>query len=446
MKKLRITLLGYLCLFIASVNLHAQQPTAAKPAAQSKRASDYVNAQLPYWLRLSGEYRTRFEGVGATAFKADNNDAYVLGRARLNTTVIPASWLKLQFQGQDSQVWGRNPKPDAPPYENTFDVRQAYVELGSVETSKFGLRAGRQELSFGEQRLIGPLPWTNTSRSFDAIRATYRSKNYRIDAFSASVVNVRDGSFDRRADGNNLHGVYSSFSKVVPKATIEPYVFWRVGRGVKGEDGIAGKLDFKTVGLRWVGKLPANFDYGVEAAGQTGSLGSDDVRAFAGHWVLGFSMPKVKMTPRVFAEYNHASGDRNPTDGRRGTFDQLYPTGHDKLGLADQVGWRNVENGRAGLELKPTKKLSMSGSYHSWWLANAHDGLYSASGALVSRVANGSAGRYVGQEADIQSTYPLTTQMQLGVGYAHIFPGTFLKKTTPGKPYNFSYVMVTYLF
>jgi hypothetical protein len=315
-----------------------------------------------------------------------------------------------------------------------------------MDGSKFGLRVGRQELFFGEMRLLGHLNWTNTARSFDAVRASYRSNSYRIDAFSASVVNVRDGSFDRRADGNNLHGVYSSFSKAIPKATIEPYVFWRVGRGVKGEDGIAGKLDFKTVGLRWVGKLPANFDYGVEAAGQTGSLGSDDVRAFAGHWVLGFSMPKVKMTPRVFAEYNHASGDRNPTDGRRGTFDQLYPTGHDKLGLADQVGWRNVENGRAGLELKPTKKLSMSGSYHSWWLANAHDGLYSASGALVARVANGSAGRYVGQEADIQSTYPLTTQMQLGVGYAHIFPGTFLKKTTPGKPYDFSYVMVTYLF
>ena len=28
----------------------------------------------------------------------------------------------------------------------------------------------------------------------------------------------------------------------------------------------------------------------------------------------------------------------------------------------------------------------------------------------------------------------------------YIFPGSFLQKVTPGKPYNFSYVMVTYLF
>ena len=401
---------------------------------------------MPHWLRVSGEYRFRFEGVGGRAFRTDNNDAYALGRARVNTTLIPAAWLKLQFQGQDAQVWGRNPKPDAPPYEDTFDVRQAYVEIGSVETSKFGLRVGRQELFFGEMRLLGHLNWTNTSQTFDAIRASYRRKDYRVDFFSASIVNPRDGSFNRRTDGNNIHGAYGSFAKIVPKATVEPYVLWRLARGVKSETGTPGKLDFKTVGMRWVGKLPANFDYGTEIAGQTGRLATDSVRAFAGHWVVGYSIPKIKTTPRLFAEYNYASGDRNPTDGKRGTFDQLYPTGHDKLGVADQVGWRNVEHARAGLELKPTKKLSMSGSYHFWWLANAHDGLYNALGALVARVPNGTAGRRIGQEADIQSTYPLTSQMQLGVGYAHLFPGTFLKQATPGKPYNFSYVMITYVF
>src|SRR5262249_48987547 len=215
-------------------------------------ASDYANKELPRWLRVSGEYRVRFEGVGGTAFKTDNEDAFVLGRARVNTTIIPTSWMKFQFQGQDAQVWGRNPKPDAPPYEDTFDVRQAYVEFGNMENTKFSLRAGRQELYFGEMRLVGHLNWTNTARSFDAIRASYRAKTYRIDAFSASVVNLKDGSFDRRTDGNNLHGVYSSFTKLIPKATVEPYVLWRVGRGVKSEAGALGKLDFKTIGLRWV--------------------------------------------------------------------------------------------------------------------------------------------------------------------------------------------------
>src|SRR5690242_9883284 len=152
-----------LFLLAGAVGLQAQD---AAPAP--KNLSDHLNEELPRWLRLSGEYRVRFEGLGNGAFKSDNDDAYVLGRARVNTTVIPTRWLKLQFQGQDAQVWGRNAKPDGPPYEDTFDVRQAYVEVGSLESSKLGLRVGRQELFFGEQRLIGHLNWTNTARSFDA--------------------------------------------------------------------------------------------------------------------------------------------------------------------------------------------------------------------------------------------------------------------------------------
>src|SRR5207248_1043059 len=116
------------------------------------------------------------------------------------------------------------------------------------------------------------------------------------------------------------------------------------------------------------------------------------------------TLAKPVAKPRVFAEYNFATGDGNTTDHRRGAFDQLYPTPHDKTGLADQVGWKNIHDARAGLELKPTKKLSASTSYHSWWLADTHDGLYATSGALVARVADGSAGRHVGDEFDIQVT------------------------------------------
>ena len=110
----------------------------------------------------------------------------------------------------------------------------------------------------------------------------------------------------------------------------------------------------------------------------------------------------------------------------------MYPTPHDKTGLADQVGWKNIHHVRGGLELKPTAKLSASTSYHSWWLANTHDGLYGVSGALVAKVANGSAGRHVGQELDAQATYPLSPQIQIAPGFAHIFPGTFLNKSHAG--------------
>jgi hypothetical protein len=179
---------------------------------------------------------------------------------------------------------------------------------------------------------------------------------------------------------------------------------------------------------------------------QRGSVASDTVRAWAGHWIVGRTFPQAGSKPRLFTEYNYASGDSDPKSSTRGTFDQLYPTGHDKLGLADQVGWQNIEHLRGGVELKPHAQWSLAGSYHSFWLASATDALYAASGAAVTRSASGSTGRHVGQELDAQATYTYSPQLQIGGGYAYLIPGEFLKTTTPGRAYNYSYLMVTYVF
>ena len=69
-----------------------------------------------------------------------------------------------------------------------------------------------------------------------------------------------------------------------------------------------------------------------------------------------------------------------------------------------------------------------------------------AAGAAVVKVAAGTAGRHIGQEADAQLTYTLSATTSIGAGYANIFPGTFLKNATPGKQYRLPYVMLTYSF
>jgi hypothetical protein len=354
--------------------------------------------------------------------------------------------MRFQFQAQDAQAFWRNTKPDGPPFEDTIDMRQAYIEFGKAESPSVLLRVGRQELVFGEQRLIGHLNWTNTARSFDAARLTLQRGNYKVDVFSASVVNLREGTANKSSGGNALHGAYGSITKVIPNATLEPFAFWRLARGTKTEAGLPGNTGRWVYGFRFVGKLPANFDYNVEMAGQSGSIGVDDIRAMASHAALGYTLAGIKNKPRLVAEYNYATGDNTPGDGVQETFDQLYPTGHDKLGLGDQVGWKNIHDVRAAIEYKATSKITLTGAYHSWWLASRTDALYNAAGASIVKVSDGSAGRHVGQEADIQMTYALNAATSIGAGYANIFPGTFLKNATPGKQYRLPYVMLTYSF
>lgn len=421
----------------------AAQPT---PTSQPLVPSDEFNKQLPKWLRFSGEYRARFEGFSGAGFRPDSEDAYLLNRFRINMKLQPAAWMKFVFQGQDARVFWNTRIPKAPPYHDSMDLRLGFVELGDPGSKPFGLRVGRQELALGEQRLLGILNWANGARTFDAVRATFHHRGYRLDAFAASVVVLRQGEFNKHTDANNLHGLYGSIEKLAPKAVVEPYVLWRLSPRMRTENGAPGKLDFKTVGLRWVGKLPQGFDYGIETALQTGSLGTDAVSAWAGHWLVGYTLTGLRYEPRLIAEYNFASGDGDPRDGKRGRFDTLYPTGHDRHGLADQVGWSNIHHARFGMECKPKPTWLLTTSYHSWWLASAHDGLYNAGGALLVRAAAGSAGRHVGQELDAQAIYTVSKQLQLGLGFAHLFPGTFLKKATPGRPYNLPYAMLTWSF
>jgi hypothetical protein len=397
----------------------------------AQSVADDANKELPQWLRVGGEYRARYEAVLDRNFAPGKDDAYFLNRLRVNLLVQPVSWMKLVFQGQDVRIFFNHLVPDAPPNYNPMDLRIGYLELGDSEHGAVSVRAGRQEFSFGDMRLLGPTPWTNEARSFDAVRVTLRQQGYRLDMFASSVVVPSTTQFDRPQAGNNLHGLYGGIEKLVPGAVIEPYLLWRV----------APHIDFKTIGARWAGKIPGGMDYGVEMAGETGT-----VHAWAGHWVAGYTFANQAWKPRFSAEYNYASGDRDPHDGRVETFDQLYPTAHDKYGLTDLVGWRNIHDIRFGCDARPAARLKVWSNYHNWWLASPRDALYSGNSAVLAISADGSAGTHVGQEIDLQAVYTLSKQTQVGAGAGHIFPGEFLKRATAGKAYTYPYLMLNYTF
>jgi hypothetical protein len=191
--------------------------------------------------------------------------------------------------------------------------------------------------------------------------------------------------------------------------------------------------------------MPARLDYNVEMALQRGSLEANDVSAWAGHWQLRESLPG-RGAMKLTGEYNYASGDEDPADGVRSTFDQLFPTPHDKYGLADQIGWKNIHHARAGFEVSPFTGWPVSTNYHSWWLAETRDGLYNVGSAQIARVPTGAASRHVGQEIDVQVSKAIFPQLQVAAGYARIFTGSFLKEATPGASYSHPYVMATYVF
>jgi hypothetical protein len=421
------------------------QVAAPQQAPPRAPVFNRANEVMPSWLRVRGEFRERIEGFSNAGFIDGRDDVYALSRFRFNVAVTAAKHLAFQVNLQDARVAKKDVGPTTAPFRGPFDLRTAFADVGDAK-APVALRLGRQEIAFGEQRLLGSLPWVNTGRSWDAARVILRSSMFQVDVFGASLVRSLPTDFDRSGNGNRLAGAYATSTRLLPKATVEPYVFWRRDVNLMSELGAPGTLSQTTIGTRVAGQLPARLDYGVEMAVQRGGLGEDSVSAWAGHWQIRSALPGWA-SPRLTSEYNFATGDDRPTDGVRQTFDQLYPTGHDKLGLSDQVGWRNIHHLREGIEITPFRATPISLNYHSWWLASRTDGLYAASGALlVPRVAAGAMSTHVGQEIDLQVSRAITPQLQLTAGYAHIFTGAFLKQATPGASYSHPYVMVTYVF
>ena len=407
-----------------------------------------LNSQLPRWVRFSGEERIRLEGFAGGGFLPANNDAYLLQRFRLQLNLLAKPWLSFHFQSQDARVFWKTQQPYAPPFQDTWDLRQAYMELGSGKTP-IGLRLGRQELAFGDERLVGTSYWGNTGRSFDAVRLTLRHKflqrDGHADIFAASVVALHDGDVGDHQAGNNFHGVNAGIDKLFGNANLEGFGYWRLAPRLKNESGLVANLNEKTAGFRLSGKA-GNTGYSFRIALQRGSLGSDSVSAWSGHWLTNYRFPKWRWSSQVMAEGNYASGDGNPHDGIRQTFDNLYPSVHDKAGLADQIGIRNIGHVRTGADFKPAKEWSAGVKYSWFWLANGHDALYATGGAIVAQRADGSAGSYVGQELDFTVVRALSKTLQAGAGVGHLFPGEFLKKTTPGHAYTYPYLVLTYGF
>src|SRR4029077_6839932 len=108
---------------------------------------------------------------------------------RLHRAASRGLWCRCRMRVFDKTSGGM-----AVPFRDTLDLRMAYGEFGGARNM---VRAGRQELAFGEQRLLGHLNWVNDARSFDGGRATIAPKPFKFDVFATSVVTIQPEAFDK---------------------------------------------------------------------------------------------------------------------------------------------------------------------------------------------------------------------------------------------------------
>ncbi|HPD15907.1 MAG TPA: alginate export family protein [Planctomycetota bacterium] len=427
----------------------APSPEGGKPGAKAEpdfldrlktvKAGDIV-------FRFAAEERIRFERWNNEDLDdhKDDRDRRLFARTRLKMDTVFSDWLQTRVELVDGREWMSERDPRS--QNDDLDLHQAYVELGGKPVM---VRLGRQEIDLGSRRLVAAPTWNNILRSFDAVRATYTSDAVEVHAFCGSVVVGEDDHFNEHRHDERFSGLYATL-KPVPDHKLDLYVFrlhtWNPGYYVTGEDKVKGEHKRYTYGARLHGNLAKRWTYEVEGAVQRGHYANDPIRAWAfyGTTTYTFDLP---WQPAIQPVLVCASGDKDPTDGRHGTFDPLYASTHDMFGgIMDRVTWMNVRSAGVRLRAKPTAKLTVGVEAHRYWLAEEKDAWYTTGKKAARRDKAGKSGDDIGCEIGCCAKYAVNKRLEVEGGVARFFPGAFADRTGPSDTAEFCYLMTVLKF
>lgn len=383
-------------------------------------------------LDVGGEYRLRHHNEHILARHSD----FLLQRTRLYANLEVRPWLRFYGEAIDAtSAWEDVGYPPSPIEENRFDALNLFGDVRIFDSCRrdIWLRGGRQELLYGSQRLVSPLDWSNTRRTFDGFKLFHQGPKWNIDAFWTRPVGLgqhvpNDHNFDNPDVSQDFIGVW--FTRKGMKNHKLDFYYLRLAEWDAPAAAPVDTFNFDTFGARWEGKH-GNWLWEVEGGYQAGTFGPE--RHSAGFYTLGGGrkFPCLPWSPALWVYYDWASGDRDPADGVDNTFRQLFPLGHKYLGFMDFVGRQNIEDWNARLTVSPHKKVDLVFWYHVFNLQQPTDALYNAGGIPIRHDPTGAAGRDVGQELDFLVKFKLRPRSDLICGYSHLWAGDFLRATTP---------------
>ncbi len=424
----------------------------------------------PWELSIGGEERIRYmnEEGGASGRLGDPNagrglrdDRYTLLRSRVYGDLWYKDFFRVYLEYIDAESFDRNLPPLAIDVGRS-QFQNAFIDLKLMEINDRPVyaRAGRQEMTYGSQRMVSPLDWANTRRTFDGAKVFYRSEQFDVDAFWTRPVLTTPVDFETD-HVRQFAGAFATYRPNKDQAFDAYYFYLENDAPVAFGAAPGGRAgyDVNTVGGRWVGKhkasdllpglqgsdLNGQLLWEVEGAYQFGDYTSRLISAGMTTAGLGYAFTELPMQPQFWAYFDYASGSPNST-GTFSTYNQLFPFGHYYLGFADIVGRENIHDWNCQLSFYPTKWITCLAQYHVFRLDEARDALYTKTSGYVTerRDPTGRAGTDVGQELDLLANFQLDRHNSVLVGFSKFFSGEFIKATGPAVNPELFYVQYSF--
>ena len=284
--------------------------------------------------------------------------------------------------------------PLAPVDEDRLDVQLLFadyrLDLGG-DAQLIG-RIGRQEFAFDPtQRFVGTREGPNNRQAFDAVRVNLKAKSFYVSAFASRPVVYRPGAFDDPRNRDvSFSGVYATHS--AGGQTQSLYVLG-YGNDVARFGAVTGRERRTAVGARLAGRA-GGIDYDLEGMLQRGTFVGARIRAWGVGSVAGYTFAKVAWAPRLGVQVDIASGDRDTTDGRVGTFNPLFFKGGYFL-EAPIASFANIRHLKGSISLRPGCSSSVSFAHGDFAKLVSTDAVY-ANPVSALTATRAMTGRHVG--------------------------------------------------
>jgi hypothetical protein len=378
------------------------------------------------WLATGGELRLRYEGFNNNLWGSAEapDDGYLLRRVMPYADLHAGSFRAFV---QPIAASADGIRPSAGPVDQTrTDLLQGFadVTVAAGDGNALTLRAGREILSFGTERLVGKRYGTNVPLAFDGVHATVRGGDTTLDLFAARPVRAGQGSFDDRSTrGKQLWGAY---------ATVTGFDFYYLGYTNRQArfDAAGGHERRHSLGVRSFGSA-GDWHWNVEAIGQFGQLADKKIRAWTVGSEAGRRFAGVALQPDLTVRLNVVSGTRHRNGDTLGTFNALFPKAK-YFGELSPVGPYNIVNFNPGISVHLGDTVSAGLNSQFYWRYAKADGVYDVPGNLL-RAAGSARSRFIGKQLEATVAWQAMPELELSASLSAFKAGAFLRETGPAR-------------
>ena len=379
------------------------------------------------YLSLGANLRERMEYNDAPAFgigAGGRPDTYVIQRTEVHADLRLGRELQVFTQIEDARPFHKDAV--SPVDKDQMDVEQAFVAYArQLDDGWFKARVGRQEMAFDLQRFIAVRDGPNVRQSFDAVWADWESGPWRWIAYLTQPVQSRDvSSFDDYSSRHQLFNGLRVERHDVGPGDLSAYYsrYDRDGARFLDAQGNEGRNVYD---VRYAGKV-GRFDWDVETMAQSGRVGAQTIRAWALGTVAGYTFAQSAWKLRAGLQFDAASGDHHPGDGRIGTFNPLFPNGY-YFTLAGDTGYNNLIHLKPTLTIKPAAGLTLMGALGLQWRETTADAVYAQGSAAVAGTA-GKGDRWTGVYAQLRADWAINRNLSASLEAVHFQVGDTLRQ------------------